>query len=641
MNQNLIWVLLISFFLLIHTSRSDETEVKRTLITFLEQLSNGNGLPDSSLGWNWTSDPCKDQWKGLVCDNRTLTVKRILLDGFNFSGTFNANTLCSDQSLTASLSVISLNGNNLRGEELEMIANCTQLTRFYISGNQFSGSLPISLSRLNNLKVLDISHNTFSGRLPDLARISGLAEFFAQNNELSGPIPNFEFSNLVGFNVSFNNFSGFVPTGGDKFPVSSYINNPQLCGDPLPQKCSSLPSESPPVTKGKNKSGFSRDQILMFSGYILIGVAVVLVILLCVCKKKKKKEETLEEAGNHKVAAVEFSSSKPSIVSNDYKTGASKSGVSVENSIESGIVSSALVVLTSPEVNGLKFEELLKAPAELIGKGKYSSVYKVICKDQGNVFAVKRIKDWAISSNEFKLRMQRLDQVKHPNVLPTVAFYCSKQEKLLVYEYQANGSLFRLLHGTPTGQVFDWSSRLGLASTIAEALAFMHEELHEDGISHGNLKSSNILLNKNMEPCISEYGQTAGEYRDLSLVSTSFQLAIEDQQSAFKADVYGFGIILLELLTGKISVVQNNGMDLAKWVVSVVREEWTVEVFDKRLIREGASEGRMVNLLQVAIKCVNCSLEARPSMGQIAVMINNIKEEEERSMDVSESISLI
>lgn len=169
----------------------------------------------------------------------------------------------------------------------------------------------------------------------------------------------------------------------------------------------------------------------------------------------------------------------------------------------------------------------------------------------------------------------------------------------------------------------------------------MHEELHEDGISHGNLKSSNILLNKNMEPCISEYGQTAGEYRDLSLVSTSFQLAIEDQQSTFKADVYGFGVILLELLTGKISVVQNNGMDLAKWVVSVVREEWTVEVFDKRLIREGASEERMVNLLQVAIKCVNRSPEARPSMGQVAVMINNIKEEEERSMDVSESISLI
>lgn len=152
----------------------------------------------------------------------------------------------------------------------------------------------------------------------------------------------------------------------------------------------------------------------------------------------------------------------------------------------------------------------------------------------------------------------------------------------------------------------------------------MHQELGDDGIAHGNLKSSNILLNKNMEPCISEYGLMVVDHNQ-----ESSMLANLTGFSAFKEDVYGFGVILLELLTGKL--VHQNGVNLAEWVNSVVREEWTVEVFDRSLLSECASEERMVNLLQVALKCVNQSPEARPSMNQVAVMINTMKEEEDRS----------
>lgn len=184
---------------------------------------------------------------------------------------------------------------------------------------------------------------------------------------------------------------------------------------------------------------------------------------------------------------------------------------------------------------------------------------------------------------------------------------------------------------------FDWSSRLGLAATIAKALAFMHEELREDLLAHGNLKSSNILLNENMEPCISEYGLRV-ENQELSMVSISNIQAAEENagQNTFKSDVYAFGVILLEMLTGKVASVQNNGMDLAKYVVSVIKEEWTGEVFDRGLSREGASEERMVNLLQIAIQCVNQSPEARPSISQVALMIDAIKEEDDTSMDISQ-----
>lgn len=192
-----------------------------------------------------------------------------------------------------------------------------------------------------------------------------------------------------------------------------------------------------------------------------------------------------------------------------------------------------------------------------------------------------------------------------------------------------------LISGSQNGQVFDWGSRLSVAAIVAEALACMHKQLQEDGIAHGNLKSTNILFNKNMEPCISEYGLMVVEKQDQSFLSQSDSfknkaLGRSQAYSTFKVDVYGFGVILLELLTGKL--VQNNGFDLAGWVHSVVREEWTVEVFDKTLISEGASEERMVNLLQVALKCINPSPTERPSINQIAVMINTIKAEEERSI---------
>lgn len=197
-----------------------------------------------------------------------------------------------------------------------------------------------------------------------------------------------------------------------------------------------------------------------------------------------------------------------------------------------------------------------------------------------------------------------------------------------------------LFAGDQIKQAFDWSSRIGAAAIIAKALAFMQEELKKDAIGHGNLKSSNILLNQNMEPCIVEYGLINREVSNTSNVNHVVATQETDDQAAFKSDIYAFGVILLEMLTGKQAVVQNNGMNLAKWVVSVVREEWTVEVFDRNLIRECASEERMVNLLQIAIKCVNDSPKARPSINQVALMINTLKEEDERSMDISDSFNL-
>lgn len=437
-------LLVCSFLFLFSNSDAVDDSVKNSLIQFLAKLSSQNGQQNQNLGWDISSDPCKDSWDGLVCDGRNVSVKKLFLDGLNLSGTLQTSFLCSSEPLMASLSVLSINDNNISGEIPSDIENCKQLTRFHVRGNKFHGNLPSSFSKLVNLKRLELSNNNLSGELPELSRISGLTMFLAENNNFSGEIPLFEFSNFERFNVSFNNFSGPIPAAaGSYFASNSFLGNPLLCGDPLPTKCHSLKLEEfkPEVEEPKHNN---KDSILMYSGYAIIAVVFTVIAIFIFCKRKKKASKG--DSSNRVVAVDDDEISNKfsaNSLSSEYKT--SKPEFSMLSS-ESGGMSSSLIVLTNSVVNGLKFEDLLKAPAELIGRGNHGSLYKVML-DYGMVFAVKRIKDWGISTDEFMERMWKIDRVKHLNVLPPLAFYSSDHEKLLVYEFQPNGSLFNLIHG--------------------------------------------------------------------------------------------------------------------------------------------------------------------------------------------------
>lgn len=434
------WVLSGLVLLLLPVGNSEEDEANRSLIQFMTNISPGNAGRGSNWGWNMNSDPCTDKWEGVTCDSQSKYVRKVILDGLNLDGILDAKSLCK----VKTLAVLSLNNNSVVGKLPEGISSCKRLTHLYASGNHFSGELPQSLSRLSNLKRLHISNNNFSGVLPDLPRISGLISFLAQNNQLSGEIPKFDFSNLQQFNVSNNNFSGPIPDVDGRFSASSFSGNPGLCGPPLSNTC-------PPSLPSKNGSkGFSSKQLLTYSGYIILGLIIVLFLFYKLFRKKRPKGEKVEVI--KKGVSMESSSNKPSSVSSQLKTSDNRSEYSI-TSAEAGMTSSSLTILSSPVINGLRFEDLLRAPAELIGRGKHGSLYKVVLENK-MVLAVKRIKDWGISSQDFKRRMQKIDQVKHPNVLPPLAFYCSKQEKLLVYEYQQNGSLFKLLYGNFISTMF-------------------------------------------------------------------------------------------------------------------------------------------------------------------------------------------
>ncbi|MQM17346.1 hypothetical protein Taro_050316 [Colocasia esculenta] len=637
----LFWLLLLTPLVVL----SEQEDVKNSLLIFLRALSANDSRVEHDLGWNTSTDPCSGVgWKGINCNQRTNSTRRIFLHDLQLRGSIDAGPLCRAPSLV----FVSITGNNLHGGIPPEISECTGLTHLLLPGNRLSGSLPSSLSTLNNLKKFDISDNRFVGTLPDVGRISGLLVFLAQNNNLSGEIPQLQFSNLQQFNVSHNRFYGPVPAEAGRFGLSSLAGNSGLCGGlPSLPACQPPPSASP----GEKQGSQHGEKLVMYLGYVLLGVAILAFSAFKVITRKKRtkrmvKKEKKEEAAAAAMAIEQgegLSTSKKSSTGSmgsggGQGAGGSRSEFSIsstsEGSAEMG--SGSLVVLRNPSTSTtkeLKFRELLKAPAVLVGRGRHGSVYKAML-DDGRAVAVKRLKDGGVPGpEEFRRRMERVDHVgRHSGVLPALAFYCSNQEKLVVYEYQARGSLFNLLHGivNPCAlprtymaaggqnngqQAFDWSSRLSAAAGICECLAYMHQELHGDGIAHGSLKSSNVLLDDHMHPRISEYG--------LSTVSIG--------EDPFAADVHGFGVILLELLTGKV-VEGSGGLDLAQWVNSVVREEWTGEVFDGGLLRdESANVERMFRLLQVALKCIGSSPGARPDMKQVAAMVGSIMEDEERS----------
>lgn len=601
------------FACILNAESADLNSDKQALLAFAASLPHGR-----KLNWSSTTPVCTS-WVGVTCTQDNSRVHTLRLPAVGLFGPIPSDTLGK----LDALEVLSLRSNRLTIDLPPDVGSIPSLHSLYLQHNNLSGIIPTSLS--SSLTFLDLSYNTFNGEIPlRVQNLTGLTAILLQNNSLSGPIPDLQLPKLRHFNVSNNNLSGPIPPSLQKFPASSFLGNAFLCGSPLESCPGTAPSPSPtpsPSMPSKAKKSFwkrIRTGVLIAiaaAGGVLLLI-LILVLLICIFKRKKDTEPAAASSSKGKAIA----GGRAENPKEDYSS-------SVQEAERN-----KLVFFEGSSYN-FDLEDLLRASAEVLGKGSYGTTYKAVLED-GTTVVVKRLKEMVVGKKEFEQQMEIVGRIgQHQNIVPLRAYYYSKDEKLLVYDYVPSGSLAAVLHGNKaTGRAaLDWETRVKISLGVARGLAHLHAE-GSGKFTHGNLKSSNILLSQNLDGCVSEFGLAqlmTTLPSPARLIGYRAPEVLETKKPTQKSDVYSFGVLLLEMLTGKAPLRSPGREDsiehLPRWVQSVVREEWTAEVFDVDLLRHPNIEDEMVQLLQVAMACVAIPPEQRPKMDEVIRRITEIR----------------
>ncbi|XP_020186337.1 probable inactive receptor kinase RLK902 [Aegilops tauschii subsp. strangulata] len=595
----------------------------------------GPGLPwDASA-----ASPCG--WRGVGCDNGTGggRVVALQLPGAGLIGQLPLGTVGN---LTA-LRALSLRSNALSGGIPADIGNCGELRYLYLQDNKLAGEIPEGFFLLGLLQRLVLSNNRFSGGVSlEFNKLRRLATLYLENNVLTGTLPaDLDLPNLQLFNVSDNQLNGPVPESLAGRPASAFSGT-TLCGAPLsPCANTSPPSPLPlPPPASSEDSKSSKLSTAAIAGIAAGAVAALLVVLaviffmLCFRRGKTNKADTSTET-----AAYGDEDASPETVS---VARAEKSGVKASRSSKPTASDAKKLVFVGgePEV-AYELESLLHASAEVLGKGWLGTTYRATLEGGVAVVTVKRLREVPIPEKEFRGTVAALGALRHESLVPLRSYFYSKEEKLIVYDFVSAKGLSSLLHGAGSERL-DFTTRARIALASARGIAFIHGA--GAGSSHGNIKSSNILVNDARDGAyVADYGlvQLVGASVPLKRVTGYRAPEVTDPRRASQeADVYSFGVLLLELLTGKApanSVPGSDGAaDLPQWVGTVVQEEWTGEVFDASIANEALVEEEMVRLLQLGTECTERRPDRRPAMAEVAARIEDIVGSAQRKTDSAE-----
>jgi len=594
-----------------HAKSADLNSDKQALLAFAASLPHGR-----KLNWSSTTPVCTS-WVGVTCTPDKSRVHTLRLPAVGLFGPIPSDTLGK----LDALEVLSLRSNRLTVDLPPDVGSIPALHSLYLQHNNLSGIIPTSLS--SSLTFLDLSYNTFDGEIPlKVQNLTQLTALLLQNNSLSGPIPDLLLPKLIYLNLSNNNLSGPIPPSLQKFPASSFLGNAFLCGFPLEPCPGTAPSPSPvspPSPSKTKKSLWKKIKTIVIIALAAVGgvllLILILVLLMCIFKRKRHTEPTTASSKGKAVAGGRAENPKE-----DYSSGVQEAE------------RNKLVFFEGSSYN-FDLEDLLRASAEVLGKGSYGTTYKAVLED-GTTVVVKRLKEVVVGKKEFEQQMEIIGRVgQHQNVVPLRAYYYSKDEKLLVFDYVPSGSLAAVLHGSKSAgrAPLDWETRVKISLDVASGIAHLHAEGGGKFI-HGNIKASNVLLSQNQDGCVSEFGLAqlmTTPQAPPRLVGYRAPEVLETKKPTQKSDIYSFGVLLLEMLTGKAPLRSPGREDsiehLPRWVQSVVREEWTAEVFDVELLRHPNVEDEMVQMLQVAMACVAIAPDQRPKMEEVIRRITEIR----------------
>lgn len=590
---------------------------------------------------NWTGPPChgdRSRWYGVSCDADGRVVA-LSLRGAQLTG--------------------ALPGNALSG--------VTRLAALSLRDNAIHGALP-GLQGLHALRVLDLSSNRFSGPIPTryAEALPELARLQLQDNLLTGTVPPFAQATLRGFNVSYNFLRGEVPDTPAlrRFPASAFAHNLELCGEAVlnaPCDASSDHASAfgsgggrrdggPAVRPDKDGGGeFSRPRFRLAAWSVvviaLIAAAVPFAVVLIFLHQTRKSRREVRLGGRRDSPAGGGAAAEAEIVK-DKKAAAEQGKDSGSGSGGRNAQAAQLQFFRAEDGDnkagglGLDLDELFRSTAEMLGKGRLGITYRVtLAAPAGAVVVVKRLRNMGhVPRKDFAHTMQLLAKLRHENVVGVVACYHSRDEKLVVYDHVPGRSLFQLLHGnrgegrTP----LTWQARLSIAKGTARGLVYLHRSLpffHRP--PHGNLKSSNIIVLFSSSPNGKHHGHVVPKltdhgYHPLLLPHHAHRLAAGKcpevrgkRRLSSRADVYCLGLVLLEVVTGKVPVDEADG-DLAEWARLALSHEWSTDILDAEIAGERGLHGDMLRLTEVALLCAAVEPDRRPKMPDVVRMIDAI-----------------
>ncbi|XP_023748607.1 protein NSP-INTERACTING KINASE 1 [Lactuca sativa] len=503
---------------------------------------------------------------------------------------------CSSESLVIGLGTPS---QNLSGTLSPSIGNLTNLQIVLLQNNNITGAIPEEIGKLKKLQTLDLSDNHFTNEIPSsLGHLTTLQYMRLNNNSLSGSIPESvaNMTQLAFVDLSFNNLSGPVP----RFPSKTFniIGNPMMCKTGSDQQCygMTLMPISMPLNNTQSENNLEKRKTHKIAIAIGTSVGCILSLLFGIVliwwRKTRNCELSFDAEDKH------------------------PEEVSLGN-------------LRKFQLRELQIATHNFSNKNILGKGGFGHVYKGILHD-GTSVAVKRLKDGGAAGGErqFQTEVEMISLAVHRNLLRLYGFCMTPTEKLLVYPYMSNGSVASRLKAKP---VLDWGLRKKIALGAGRGLLYLHEQC-DPKIIHRDVKAANILLDDCCEAVVGDFGLAKLLDHQDSHVTTAVRGTVghiapeylSTGQSSEKTDVFGFGILLLELITGQRALefgkAANQKGAMLDWVKKIHQEKKLDILVDKDL-KNNYDRMELEELVKVALLCTQYLPGHRPKMSEVVRML--------------------
>ncbi|KAL2480559.1 Protein STRUBBELIG-RECEPTOR FAMILY 2 [Abeliophyllum distichum] len=589
----------------------------------------------------------------------------------------SSNHICGDipYFVLPNVTQLNLSGNNFSQSIPYSLVYMKHLRHLNLSHNTLSGPLGDVFNGLENLIEMDLSFNNFTGDLPTSFRtLTNLTRLFLQRNEFTGSVILLADLPLSDLNIEDNHFSGLIPEkfqaihnlwiGGNRFNKNGPNYPPwnfPFDTSPNEQNITSPPStnlsaiESHPSQKlgGHKKKGMGAAGIvLMVGGGTLIAACAALFLLIRIHRSRR---EILKSLGSSEGSTR----SPPISIVRDYSSMTAEDSPNVSSfSSPPMITPSRLPPIRSKMMKVSKRKSFSKnkmsmgakmyslselqsatnsfSEGNLLGEGSLGCVHRAEFPD-GMIVAVKRINTVPLSiieEEEFLDVIRNASRLRHPNIVTLLGYCMEHGQHLLVYEYIRNFSLDEALHCV-TYKPLSWGLRVRIALGVARALNYMHSSCMPP-IAHSNLKAANILLDEELMPRICDCSLAilrpltsnsvklkASEMAiaDSGYVAPEHFQPIQPGIANTKADVYAFGVLLLELLTGRRPYDcsrTKSEQSLVKWASFRLHDSASLGQMVDPVMTGTFSSKCLSRFADIISLCIQPEQEFRPPMSEIA-----------------------